>query len=68
MQQAKLAKLIELLGENPFHPLLHTTRLTGDLAGYLSFRITRDWRVIFQFADPETLQLLRMKHRREVYR
>jgi addiction module RelE/StbE family toxin len=66
--QKKLAKLIELCAGNPFHPLLHTTRLTGDLAGFLSFRITRDWRVIFQFVDPDTIQLLRVKHRKDAYR
>ncbi|MBI2459523.1 MAG: type II toxin-antitoxin system RelE/ParE family toxin [Parcubacteria group bacterium] len=52
----------------PFHPLLHAKRLSGKLAGLLSFRITRDWRVIFQFNDPETIQLLRVKHRKDVYR
>lgn len=66
--QRKLAALIERLADNPFHPLLHTTRLTGDLAGFLSFRITRDWRVIFQFMDPDTVQLLRVKHRGDAYR
>jgi len=67
-QQSKLVKLIEILKENPFHPLLHTKRLTQELAGFLSFRITRDWRVVFQFLDPPTIQLLRVKHRRDAYR
>lgn len=66
-QQDKLAKLIGLVQENPFHPLLHTKRLTKELAGFLSFRITRDWRVIFQFLDPETIQLLRVGHRKDIY-
>ena len=67
-QQKKLSELVELLERNPFHPLLHTTRLTGELIGFLSFRITRDWRVIFQFLDVETVQLLRVKHRKDAYR
>lgn len=68
VQQVKLPRLIELLRENPFHPLLHTKRLTQELTGFLSFRITRDWRVIFQFLAPTTVQLLRVKHRSDAYR
>ena len=67
-QQRKLARLLSLLETNPFHPLLHTKRLGGTLVGVLSLRITRDWRVLFQFLDPGTIQLLRVGHRREVYR
>ena len=67
-QQRKLAKLIKLFQENPFHPLLKTKRLANELAGFLSFRITRDWRVIFQFIDSDTIQFLRVKHRKDVYR
>lgn len=66
--QSKLARLLILLQGNPFHPLLHTKRLGGKLAGFLSFRITRDWRVIFQFNDPDTIQLLRVRHRKDAYR
>ena len=48
-EQSKLANLIKILKENPFHPLLHSKRLTHELTGFLSFRVTRSWRVIFQF-------------------
>lgn len=67
-QQQKLAKLLPLLDTDPFHLKLHTKRLSGELIGLLSFRITRDWRVMFQFLDSETIQLLRVKHRKEIYR
>ncbi|OIO46372.1 hypothetical protein COU05_01840 [bacterium (Candidatus Gribaldobacteria) CG10_big_fil_rev_8_21_14_0_10_37_21] len=40
----KLAKQIGTLEQNPFHSVLHTKPLTGQLAGFYSFRITRDWR------------------------
>lgn len=39
--QRKAAELLATLQTNPFHPLLHTKKLTGRLAGFLSFRITR---------------------------
>ena len=67
-QDTKLARLLELLQQNPYHPKLHTKVLTGDLSGFYSFRITRDWRVFFQFLDPGTIQLLRVVHRRDAYR
>ena len=68
IQQEKLARLLELLENNPFHSLLHTKRLAKELTGFLSFRITRDWRVIFQFLKPDVIQLLRVKHRKDIYR
>ena len=67
-QQRKLDQLLSIFSENPFDPLLHTKRLVGRLQGFLSFRITRDWRVLFQFIDPGTIQLLRVAHRRDIYR
>jgi len=67
-QQRKLAKLLELLRDHPFHPSLHTKRLSGPLLSLLSLRITRDWRVVFQFTGTMTIQLLRVAHRSDVYR
>lgn len=66
--QTKLDNLAVLLAENVYHPLLHTKQLSGNLAGLYSFRITRDWRVIFNFLDPETIQLLRVANRKDIYR
>ena len=63
-----LASLISLLQENPFHSRLHTKRLSGPLAGFLSFRISRDWRVVFQFLDTHTIKLLRAANRKDIYR
>jgi len=67
-QQAKLGDLLVLLQQNPFDSKLHTKQLRGVLTGFYSFRITRDWRVIFEFADPATIQLLRVAHRKDIYR
>ena len=67
-QQRKLARLLELLREQPFHPSLHSKRLSGPLLGLFSFRITRDWRVMFQFTSAMTIQLLRVAHRSDIYR
>lgn len=66
--QNKLAKLLELAQTEPFHPLLHTKHLFGELTGFLSFRITRDWRVIFYFMDQETIHLIKIAHRKDIYK
>lgn len=68
IQQEKLSELITFLEENPYDPRLHTKHLSGLLSGLLSFRVTRDWRVIFQFIDNTTIQLIRVAHRKDVYR
>jgi addiction module RelE/StbE family toxin len=64
----KLATKLELLQKNPFHPFLHTKPLTGELFGFYSFRITRDWRVIFQFLAPEIIYLIEVGHRKDIYK
>lgn len=67
-QKIKLATLVEYLKQNPYDPRLHTKHLSTPLLGLLSFRITRDWRVIFSFVDEATIQLVDVAHRSEVYR
>ncbi|MBI4435105.1 type II toxin-antitoxin system mRNA interferase toxin, RelE/StbE family [Candidatus Uhrbacteria bacterium] len=66
--QSKLDRLLSVLAHNPYDSQLHTKKLHGELVGYLSFRITRDWRVMFQFLEPDSILLLRVKHRKDIYR
>ena len=66
--QDKLAKNLVTLQKNPFSPSLHTKNLSGKLSGFFSFRINRDWRVIFQFADSDTVMLIDIAHRSDVYK
>ncbi len=67
-QQNKLAQLLEIIQNNPFNPKLHSKALTGPLTGLYSFRITRDWRVIFQFLNPDTVKLIDIGHRKNIYK
>ena len=67
LQQKKLALLLEIIQMNPFDERLHSKHLTGALTGIVSFRITRDWRVMFQFMQPDVIQLLRVAHRKDIY-
>lgn len=66
--QVKLDRLLVLVASNPYDSRLHTKKLHGEFIGYLSFRITRDWRVMFQFAEPDQLILLVAEHRKNMYR
>lgn len=67
--QNKLADLLLILKENSFSPVLHTKPLTGDLKGFYSFRITRDWRVIFHFKEnSQCIFLVDVAHRKDIYR
>ena len=67
-QQKKLSTLITILQSNPFDSRLHTKQLEPPLAGTLSFRITRDWRVQFRFLDARTVFCIAVKHRKDIYR
>lgn len=66
--QSKLAMLLEFLAVNPFHPLLHTKKLSADLNQSYSFRITRDWRVIFIFEKNDEIKLVKVGNRKDIYR
>ncbi len=66
--QRKLAVLLTLMQENPYDTRLHTKPLSEPFAGIFSFRITRDWRITFHFVDQETIRLLEVKHRKDIYR
>ena len=66
--QKKLSNQLEVFQQNPFHPALHTKPLTGKLLGFYSFRITRDWRVIFRFENQKTTLLTEAGHRKDIYK
>ena len=67
--QNKLADSLEVLKRDHFHSTLHTKPLAGDLKGFYSFRITRDWRVIFSFMEnPRMIFLIDVALRKDIYR
>lgn len=67
-QQTKLAELVVLLKDNPYHPQLHTKSLSGELSGVYSFRITRDLRALFKFLSPDEIILINIGNRKDIYR
>lgn len=66
--QIKLDSLISCLTQDPFHPLLHSKPLGGNLTGVYSFRITRGWRVIFIFEEKDLIKLTNVGNRKDIYR
>ncbi len=66
--KVQLQKCLEIFSKEPFHPKLRTKPLTGKLVGFYSFRLSKDYRVIFKFAEGKVIVLLRVKHRKDVYK
>ena len=66
--QQKLAVLLVILERNPFDEKLHAKPLVGKLKGFYSFRVTRDWRVIFNFVNSSAIFLVDIAHRKDIYR
>ncbi|OHA71285.1 MAG: hypothetical protein A3F15_01540 [Candidatus Wildermuthbacteria bacterium RIFCSPHIGHO2_12_FULL_40_12] len=64
----KLKSSLDILLKNPFYPTLHTKHLTGKFSGYHSFRLGRDYRVIFKFVANEEIRLLDVGHRKDIYK
>ena len=67
-QQAKLARLVVLLRRDPFHPQLHTKSLSGKLADIYSFRVGRDIRILFRFTSSDEIYLIKVGHRKDIYK
>jgi len=66
--QLKLASLIELLQKDVFDSRLHTKPLGPPLQSIFSFRITRDYRVCFEFISPGVIRLLVAGTRGNIYK
>ncbi|MDD5731344.1 MAG: type II toxin-antitoxin system YoeB family toxin [Patescibacteria group bacterium] len=66
--QEKAVLLENIFCANPYHPELKTKKLQGKLQLFYSFRITRDYRIIFEFIDPATTLFLAAKHRKDIYK
>ncbi|MFA5831083.1 MAG: type II toxin-antitoxin system mRNA interferase toxin, RelE/StbE family [Candidatus Paceibacterota bacterium] len=50
----------EIFRKYPFDPRLKTHKLTGEFEGFLSFSINYSYRIIFDFADKNTVRFYRI--------
>ena len=70
--QDKRLVVLELLGNNPFHPSLKSHKLTGQLEGLWSCSVSYDCRIIFAFkkdvkTDNDLIVLIDIGSHDEVY-
>jgi len=66
--KSRLKDSLDILSENPFNKTLHTKSLYGKLSGYHSFRLGKDYRVIFEIVSSDTIYLLKIGDRKDIYR
>ena len=64
----KLKSSLNFLSLNLFHSSLHAKPLTGKLSGFYSFRLSRDYRVIFKIISSEEIYIIKIGHRKDIYR
>ena len=65
--QVKTDELVGLLSLDFRDSRLHTKKLSG-VDDVYSFRIGRDYRCLFCFVDGNTITLLDIQHRKDIYR
>ena len=66
--RAKLLVQVEYFRSNPKDTRLHCKKLHGRLEGLESFRITRNYRVLYRRQQQMTYLLLAVDDRKDVYR
>ena len=66
--QSMLKASLDIFMENPFSSGLKTKPLTGKLSGYYSFRFAKNYRVIFRFVSNGNIHLVKVSHRKDIYR
>jgi addiction module RelE/StbE family toxin len=62
-----LTQVINLFLEDPFHPLLKTHKLKGNLKECYAFTVEYDLRIIFYFEDASHTVFLSLGKHDEVY-
>lgn len=70
--RARVERTLQWLAEDPFHPMLHSHKLKGELAGTWACTVDYDNRILFEFVqNPESgeeeILLLTMGTHDEVY-
>ena len=56
--QTNFDKQIAIFMQNPDHPSLKTHKLRGKFQECLAFRLRDGYRVLFEFSEPNTVNLL----------
>ncbi len=64
----KLKLSLDVLSKNPFDARLQTKSLSGKLSEQYSFRLGKDYRVVFKFTSDRAIFLLKVGNRKDIYR
>lgn len=59
---------VEIFRKNQNDPRLHGKSLSGKLNGFYSFRVTRDYRVIYYFENKNTAVFIDVGNRKDIYK
>ncbi len=65
--QQKFKERIDLFIQNPFHPLLKIHPLKGNMLGLRAFSVTGDYRVIYRIVSNDTVKLINIGTRAQIY-
>ena len=66
--QRKAQKQEEIFKNNPFHPSLHTEKLSPKFKEVWSFRVDRSYRVLFQFLGEDSVLFIAIGKHDWIYR
>lgn len=66
--KARAEKQEKFFRNNPFHPSLHTEKLSPKSKEVWSFRIDKSYRVIFKFSNKNKVLFLNVGHHHWIYR
>jgi len=66
--RAKAEKQEKLFRQNPFYPSLHTEKLEPKNKQIWSFRIDKNYRIIFRFLDGNKILFLTVGHHNWIYK
>ena len=65
--QIKAAKKTDLFKKNPFHPSLRVEKLHPKKFNVWSFRIDKDYRIVFKFVEKDLVEFMFVGHHNDIY-
>ena len=65
--QMKAVKKADLFKKNPFHPSLRVEKLHPKKFNVWSFRIDKDYRIVFKFVEKDLVEFMFVGHHNEIY-
>jgi plasmid maintenance system killer protein len=63
----KAAKKTDLFKNNPFHPSLRVEKLHPKKFNVWSFRVDKNYRIIFKFVEKDLVEFMLIGHHNEIY-